>query len=114
MSWPASTVPWSWSQEPETLAVTEWAGRFGMGLVHLGEEPLYEPFADDGYLMPALSPDSTHFAYLKGSGGHMDLWIRSIDGSVTEQISTDSAGDNMEPVWLESGELFWRSGNRFF
>ncbi len=36
-------VPWSWSPEPETLAVTEFAARFGMGFYTSAESRSTKP-----------------------------------------------------------------------
>ena len=95
-------VPWSWSPEPETLAVTEFAARFGMGFVHFGGEPVYEASADVNIIMPTFSPDGTHFAYLLSTAGGDETrnarsgWSRtgSRNWSASYPPAEGSAGDH--------------------
>src|SRR5262245_42216787 len=59
-----------------------------------------------------FSPDGRWVAYQSTQTGTAEIFIRSYpDGKVIGQVST--AG-GVEPRWKPSGELFYRSGRRWF
>jgi len=59
-----------------------------------------------------FSPDGRWLAYQSSQTGTAEISIRSYpDGKVVGQVST---GGGVEPRWKPSGELFYRSGRRWF
>ena len=60
---------------------------------------------------PTFSPDGKWVAYNSDETGQFEIWIRSYpDLEKAYQISTSGG---LEPVWVESGELFYHVGNRW-
>ena len=60
---------------------------------------------------PTFSPDGKWVAYNSSETGRMEIWIRSYpDLEKAYQVSTSGG---LEPVWIESGELFYHVGNRW-
>jgi serine/threonine protein kinase len=61
--------------------------------------------------LSSFSPDGNWIAYTSDKTGRLEIWIRSFpDGEISHQISSSGG---WEPIWLPSGELFYRLGSRF-
>ncbi|WP_419948985.1 amidohydrolase family protein [Candidatus Palauibacter sp.] len=52
---------------------------------------------------PRFSPDGTRIVYSSDYDGGQNIWIRSLDGSDTTQISRGSANRAESPEWLPDG-----------
>jgi len=55
---------------------------------------------------PSASPDGTEVVYLSDSGGHGNVWVAKVDGSITRQITfeRDPAVMIGIPVWSPAGD----------
>ncbi len=53
---------------------------------------------------PRFSPDGTRIVYTSDHDGGQNIWIRSLDGSDTTQISKGSANRAESPEWLPDGD----------
>jgi Tol biopolymer transport system component len=55
---------------------------------------------------PSASPDGKEVVYLSDSGGHVNVWIASVDGSGSRQITfeRDPAVVIGIPVWSPAGD----------
>lgn len=108
----ASTTPYSWSPDGTVLAVGMMSAERSIAFVKPGSAR--ERTGKGAYtgLMPTFSPDGRWVAYGSVETGRTEIFIRSYpDGQTLRQISADGG---LEPVWCPSGELFYRSGNRWF
>ncbi len=104
--------PGDWTPEGDELAFTMIGGGIGVASTHSGDV-LGEVPQPDGTVavLPTFSPDGKWVAYNSDETGQFEIWIRSYpDLERAYQISTDGG---LEPVWVESGELFYHVGNRW-
>ena len=62
---------------------------------------------------PRFSPDGTRIAYTSDHDGGQNIWIRSLDGSDTTQISKGSANRAESPEWLPGGDYIVASMGGF-
>ena len=53
---------------------------------------------------PRFSPDGTRIVYTSDHDGGQNIWVRSLDGSDTTQISKGSANRAESPEWLPDGD----------
>ena len=55
---------------------------------------------------PSVSPDGTEVAYLSDSGGHSNVWVASVDGSGTRQITFEHDPEVLIgiPLWSPAGD----------
>jgi len=76
-----------------------------------GDMRKWESGPDRNFWGPAFSPDSRWVAHASDQSGQFEVWIRSFpDGETMRQVSVDYG---IEPVWLDTGELFYRKGNQW-
>jgi eukaryotic-like serine/threonine-protein kinase len=91
-------------------------GDMNLWWLPLGNSSVLEPFLEtpawDGF--PAFSPDGRWLAYSSDESGRYEVYVVSTDQSADRrqrrQISPDGGE---EPRWSPSGELFYRSGQRW-
>jgi Tol biopolymer transport system component len=106
-----AAYPYSWSPDGKVLALSMLSDR-SIGYVKAGSAPQPAGKGEHTGLMPTFSPDGRWVAYGSVETGQTEIFIRSYpDGKTVRQISADGG---LEPVWCQSGELFYRSGNRWF
>jgi serine/threonine-protein kinase len=106
-------VPGSWSPNGEVLAVYGWVDAHPLvGFLDArngGEIEWAEGFGEG--VLAVFSPDGKWVAYTSEETGLYEVYVRSYpDGAVAHQVSV---GGGLETVWSPSGELFYRSGDRF-
>jgi hypothetical protein len=99
--------PMAWSPRSEVLAL----GRFPelrIEFLGFGGAVTAAPFAG---LFASFSPDGRWLAYQSNQGSTTEVYIRSFpEGRLVGQVST---GGGVEPLWMASGELFYRNGRRW-
>ncbi|MGQ0736931.1 MAG: protein kinase domain-containing protein [Acidobacteriota bacterium] len=102
----------TWSADGRVLGLNSFErGREGAVFVSSGRET--GRISREGSIVfgPSLSPDGRWAAYASNETGQFEIWIRSLEaGGSAAQISTDGG---TEAQWLRSGDLFYRSGNRW-
>lgn len=104
--------PYSWGDAGRMLALNMLAD---WNIVFLDTEDgatrTWESGAERNFWGPAFSPDSRWVAYASDQSGQFEIWIRSFpDGETMQQLSIDYG---IEPIWLATGELFYRKGNEW-
>jgi tRNA A-37 threonylcarbamoyl transferase component Bud32 len=108
-----AAIPASWSPNGEVLAVygrVDARSQIGFLDVRNGGEIEWPEGFGRGVL-PDFSPDGKWVAYTSDETGLYEIYVRSYpDGAVAHQVSV---GGGLETVWSPSGELFYRSGDRF-
>ena len=108
----ASATPYSWSPDGTVLAISMMSTDRSIAFVKPGNAQDRAGTGAVAGLMPTFSPDGRWVAYGSVETGRTEIFIRSYpDGQRVRQISSDGG---LEPVWCPSGELFYRSGNRWF
>ena len=53
---------------------------------------------------PRFSPDGSRIVYTSDADGGQNIWIRSLDGSETKQISKGDANRAESPEWMPDGD----------
>jgi serine/threonine-protein kinase len=107
----AVPYPYSWSPDGSVLAINLISER-GISYVKTGSAPQPAHKGEYSGLMPTFSPDGRWVAYGSVETGQTEIFVRSYpDGQIVRQVSTSGG---LEPVWCQSGELFYRNGNRWF
>ncbi|HSC29606.1 MAG TPA: protein kinase [Vicinamibacterales bacterium] len=113
----AFTMPYrafatTWSSDGQVLGLTSFEpGNEAAVFVSAGRDT--GRFSANGSVVftPSISPDGRWAAYSSNETGQFEIWIRAFeDRAGASQISTDGG---IEPQWLPSGALFYRSGNRW-
>ena len=108
----AAATPYSWSPDGTVLAVSMMSTDRSVAFVTPGNPRTHAGTGAYEGLMPTFSPDGRWVAYGSVETGRTEIFIRSYpDGQTVRQISAEGG---LEPVWCPSGELFYRSGNRWF
>ncbi len=101
----------TWSFDRRTIGVYHESDPYFMGFLSTGAEPDFETVSNEGatHLFPTFSPDGRYVAYGSDESGRFEIWARSFpDGRTVRQISVNGG---VEPVWCETGELFFRAGD---
>jgi TolB protein len=55
--------------------------------------------ADDSAADPVWSPDGTHLAVARNSGGRGQIWLMNADGTNPQQVTSDPQASDSEPAW---------------
>jgi DNA-binding winged helix-turn-helix (wHTH) protein len=101
-------LPEDWSPDGQTLVLRElrFFRRGGAAATAMSAPPAFR-------WSVRFSPSGRWVAYTSNESGQYDIWLRSFpDGGITQQVSAARGG--MEIVWLASGDLYYRLGNRFY
>jgi serine/threonine protein kinase/Tol biopolymer transport system component len=100
-----------WSTDGKILAISKWGTPASLVFVpSTGSQAEWKGARFDLW-NGQFSPDGRWVAYSSNETGQFEIWIRSFpDGETIRQVSLDGG---VEPVWLPSGELFYRQGNRW-
>jgi Tol biopolymer transport system component len=98
-----------WSPGGDVLAVENY---FASRIDFVGvDKPTNVGSGFEGFFT-TFSPDGRWIAYQSTQTGSAELFIRSYpQGKIVGQVST---GDGWEPRWTAKGDLFYRSGRRWF
>ncbi|UCF38139.1 MAG: serine/threonine-protein kinase [Acidobacteriota bacterium] len=105
----------SWTPNEDLIAISDWDKSYSISVVPTkgGTEVFQFQSPEHMEWSPSFSPDGKWMAYTSDESGKFEVWIRSFpDGEVKHQIS-GGEGAFIEPLWCPSGELFFRSGNRW-
>jgi WD40 repeat protein len=100
-----------WSPDGGVLAISKWGTPASLVFVpSTGSQTEWKGARFDLW-NGQFSPQGRWVAYSSNETGQFEIWIRSYpDGATIRQLSSDGG---VEPVWLPSGELFYRQGNRW-
>jgi serine/threonine-protein kinase len=104
----ASAAGWSPDDEVLTASIR------GQEKSRVGFVGLYKQVDIPGFdgAFPVISPDARLVAYRSVQTGQEEVFLRSYpEGRVLGQVSTRGG---TEPLWMPSGELFYRNGRRWF
>jgi len=99
----------SWSPDDEVLTTRIFGEIIQVGFIGLNES-VNVPSFEGGF--GNFSPDARLVAYLSRETGRSEVFMRSFpEGKVVGQLSTNGG---TEPLWMSSGELFYRDGRRWY
>jgi dipeptidyl aminopeptidase/acylaminoacyl peptidase len=102
-------LPCTWSPDGHWLAFNAGQGRVKQGVVGVGGGRSVIPLSTG--MQFSFSSDSRHLAYVAEDTGTNEIWVSSLDGSVSpRQVS---AGGGVEPLWVRD-QIFYRNGRRWF
>jgi Tol biopolymer transport system component len=79
----------------------------GSGLCHLKPD---SEFASLG--APAWSPDGNRVAFVSGRDGKNDIYVMDVDGTNSQNLTQNSAGDSFFPAWSPNGSQIAFSTDR--
>jgi len=102
----------TWSSDGQVLGLSSFdPGHEAAVFVSAGKEVGRLSANDSVVFTPSIDPAGRWAAYSSNETGQFEIWIRALDDRTgASQISTDGG---IEPQWLASGDLFYRSGNRW-
>ena len=102
-----------WSTDGQTLAFEQTGPGTGYDIwtLRLGDRKA-TPFLQTRFneIGPRFSPDGHWLAYASDESGRFEVYVQPYPGPGGKwQISTDGGS---EPIWVRSGELFYRNGEK--
>ncbi len=111
-----SIVPWSWSRDGKTLAVTENVlsrANSNIGIMSMEKEHGVKMLLQEKYYQgfPQISPKGRLIAYASNESGRTEIFVRPFPEAGKKRWQISTSGGNT-PLWSPDGrELFYRSGD---
>lgn len=53
---------------------------------------------------PAVSPDGTHIAFVRGGGTHQQIWVMGARGEDPHPVAVDESKEIIDPAWSSDGK----------
>ncbi|HET9387588.1 MAG TPA: protein kinase [Gemmatimonadales bacterium] len=108
-----TNFPFSWSPDGRFLATVsvDSVTRNDIWVLPIDDSPQWRPFVNsqNGEGAPTFSPDGTWIAYASDKSGRTEIYMRPYPGPGEEETISTVGGN--EPIWVRSGELFYRQGD---
>ncbi len=99
-----------WSPDDKVLSVST-LGQPKGGVMFVGLNKKIDTTDFDG-AFPLISPDAKLVAFKSVQTGHEEVFLCSYPGG--KPVGQVSTTGGTEPLWMPSGELFYRDGRRWF
>jgi serine/threonine-protein kinase len=108
-----TNYPFSWSPDRRFLATVsvDPVTQNDIWVLPIDDPPQWRPFVNSVYGEggPTFSPDGQWIAYASDQSGRTEIYMRPYPGPGEEE--TISTGGGNEPLWVRTGELFYRQGD---
>ena len=108
-----TNYPFSWSPDGRLIATVsvDPVTQNDIWVLPLDDPSQWRPFVNSQYGegAPTFSPDGTWIAYASDKSTRTEIYMRPYPGP-GEEVTISTGGGN-EPIWVRTGELFYRQGD---